>query len=222
MKIFLGLIFLANLIFLIINALSLREEHLQSEIDVIANNDQSILLLSEVLESEKSTEGSHSSTNNLTKECLQLIGTWSKPEELESVRNHLKQISYPHYIEQKIKHPTQRYWAYLPSFTNKEEAVAARQQLRLAGIKDQFILKQGQRKNSISLGLFSKKGLAEKRKQHINSLKLGLGTAVVDTLNLHVERQAFILPPPFKHRDQFVHINGLIDQQWGYCPKVEP
>ena len=61
-----------------------------------------------------------------------------------------------------------RYWVYLPPLSSKDEAKAQLAALQSKGI-DSYLIHKGERKNGISLGLFSQLELAESREAEVRA-----------------------------------------------------
>lgn len=61
-----------------------------------------------------------------------------------------------------------RYWVYIPAQKNRQEAIAMSRRLARNKVKDYYIVRGGDRNNSISLGHFKEKVHADRR---IKSLK---------------------------------------------------
>lgn len=65
-------------------------------------------------------------------------------------------------IEETLNEDKARYWVYLPPFDSQEAAKQAVADLRSRGINDTFIIQEpGPQQLAVSLGLFSKKAMAE-------------------------------------------------------------
>lgn len=81
------------------------------------------------------------------------------------------------------------YWVYLPSFKDYSAARKKVQQIQKKGVKDLFIMGKGLHKNAISLGLFNRRGAAEKRLKQVKAL--GLKAARVEA-QYRVSKQAWL------------------------------
>lgn len=65
-------------------------------------------------------------------------------------------------IEEFLNEDKARYWVYLPPFDTQEQARAAVADLKARGVGDTFIIQEpGPQQLAVSLGLFSKKSMAE-------------------------------------------------------------
>jgi len=67
-------------------------------------------------------------------------------------------------IEQK---ETSGYWVYLPAYESRQEAKSVAEKLAERGIKDYYVVTGEENRNAISLGLFSTKARADRRKADI-------------------------------------------------------
>lgn len=64
----------------------------------------------------------------------------------------------------------QRYWVYIPSLKNRDEAIAKSKLLAKKQIKDYYIIRSGAKNNGISLGHFREKVHAYRRLEYLKSL----------------------------------------------------
>jgi hypothetical protein len=62
---------------------------------------------------------------------------------------------------------TAGYWVYLPPYKSRKEALAVAGKLAERGVKDYYVVTNDENKNAVSLGLFSEKGRADRRKADI-------------------------------------------------------
>ena len=62
-----------------------------------------------------------------------------------------------------------RYWVLLPPFKSGTAARAALERLKKAGLKDYYLVRSGESRNAISLGVYSSKDSAERRLQQVHS-----------------------------------------------------
>ncbi|MFA5626995.1 MAG: hypothetical protein WC965_05920 [Thiohalomonadaceae bacterium] len=65
-----------------------------------------------------------------------------------------------------------RYWVYLPSAASASAAHATLQRLQQAKLKDIYLLKSGEKKHGVSLGVYSARYTAQHRVEQITAFKL--------------------------------------------------
>lgn len=68
------------------------------------------------------------------------------------------------------------YWVYLPAFKTYDAAKNRVAELQKKGLKDMFIMGEGEHKNAVSLGLFKSQSAADDRYQQVK--KMGLSVNV--------------------------------------------
>lgn len=73
-------------------------------------------------------------------------------------------------IRERVEKEHWRYWVYLPNAGSKARAVKKASALAKDGLKDYYVIARGEYKNSISLGHFKDKMLAEKRFKAIKKM----------------------------------------------------
>lgn len=72
----------------------------------------------------------------------------------------------------EISESLTRYWVLLPPFSTRRAAERVIARLNGAGLKDHYLIAQGEYKQGISLGLFSSKAAARRRLEAAAALKL--------------------------------------------------
>ena len=65
-----------------------------------------------------------------------------------------------------------RYWVLLPAAPSRSQALAVIEKVRRAGITDYYLIPSGEKKNVLSLGVFSTREAAQRRLAEIGRLKL--------------------------------------------------
>lgn len=83
-----------------------------------------------------------------------------------AAQNHTVLESGESFLERKV------YWVHIPPMKSYDAASNVAAALAKAKVRDFFLVKAGDAKNGISLGLFTQKDGAEKRQQQIALLKL--------------------------------------------------
>lgn len=75
-------------------------------------------------------------------------------------------VPHPEHVERI------RYWVLLPPYRSDEQARVAVERLKRAGLKDYYLIPNGENKNALSLGVFSSRESAQRRINDAASLNL--------------------------------------------------
>jgi len=139
---------------------------------VLPANVEKLVLLSEVdkasLTSERSetktdiARGASSNRRELVSRCF-TIGPFREEASVTGFQSKIKNKVKSTGIRERVEKLHWRYWVYLPDAGSKSAAVKRASDLARKGLKDYYVVARGEHKNSISLGHFKDKGLAEKR-----------------------------------------------------------
>lgn len=70
------------------------------------------------------------------------------------------------------------YWVYLPPLASRSKALALAKEMAKKGVKDYYVVPNGENENAISLGLFSEAHRAERRTERIAELGYEASTTV--------------------------------------------
>ncbi|MDH5424402.1 MAG: hypothetical protein OEY29_05360 [Gammaproteobacteria bacterium] len=103
------------------------------------------------------------------KKCY-TIGPFREESEIEGFKTKIKSKVKEIGIRERIEKEHWRYLVYLPNKGTKEKAVKMAADLARKGMKDYYVIARGEYKNSISLGHFKDKLLAEKRLNAITQM----------------------------------------------------
>lgn len=146
---------------------------------VLPENVTKLVLLSEVdkasLTSEKieveplAVENIKVSKVVVDKKCY-TIGPFREDAEIDSFKSKIKTKVREIGIRERIEKEHWRYLVYLPNSGSKQKAVKMAADLARKGMKDYYVIARGEYKNSISLGHFKDKLLAEKRRNAITKM----------------------------------------------------
>lgn len=98
---------------------------------------------------------------------------------LAAVKNRLTALGAEVLGSGEMALEKRRYWVVLPRFRSRQQAEPVMARLRAAGIKDYYFVATGEDKNTISLGLFSTPGAAQRRVAQLGPLKLKTQTREV-------------------------------------------
>ena len=104
-----------------------------------------------------------------TETCFSL-GPFSKKDAFQQVVLRFREEKVP--IQSRISKDAVQdgYWVYLPPVQDRKQAQEAIDRLREKKVRDFFLMVTGEKKNSISLGVFSKPNLAQRRMKKISAL----------------------------------------------------
>ena len=146
---------------------------------VLPANTEKLVLLSEVdkasLTSEQAevvkpvVDAKQSVVKAKIKKCFTIGPFREEPEITEfkaRIENKVKKVS----VRQRVEKQHWRYWVYLKDAGSKSKAVKLAADLARKGLKDYYVIARGEFKNSISLGHFKDKSLAEKRFKAIKKM----------------------------------------------------
>lgn len=90
------------------------------------------------------------------------IGPFSSRESLLSLSNWLQTHQMPSKERIEEKRTRERYWVYLEE-QDEAEARARLEELKKKGLSDYYLISKGDKKNAISLGLFSSQDAVNRR-----------------------------------------------------------
>ncbi len=94
---------------------------------------------------------------------------------------------------------TKRYWVMLPPVATAAKAEPMLEQLKRAGIKDFYLIRSGDNKNAISLGVYSADESAKRRLRQIRDLKLN---AKIEEITLPAKRWWLEFDWPEERKDE--------------------
>lgn len=106
------------------------------------------------------------------------IGPFSKRKQAEAALARLRAAGMQWVIHDIVLPDKTGYWVFLPPFGSRRAARAVITALRAKGIHDYFLIGTGEKKNGVSLGVFSSLALAKQRATQIrdNGLSPEQGT----------------------------------------------
>jgi SPOR domain len=135
---------------------------LLSEVDKASLRSEEVMLDAVVDEKKVKKEA-------VVKECF-TIGPFREESKIISFKAQIKTKVKKIGIRERVEKEHWRYWVYLPSAGTKAKAVKQASDLAKKGLKDYYVIARGEHKNSISLGHFKDKLLAEKRLKAIKKM----------------------------------------------------
>jgi len=90
------------------------------------------------------------------------IGPYTSIKSLLTLSNWLKEKNMPMKVRTEEKRVRERYWVYLEP-QDEAEAKAQLEELKKKGLNDYYMISKGEKKNAISLGLFSSQDAVNRR-----------------------------------------------------------
>lgn len=138
-----------------------KELVLVSELDVRSENE-----ISQIEQEAAQQEP----INNMTQEdvisCFTL-GPFRKEKLVQKLSARMSDEGFGPDTRAIEQRETAGYWVYLPPYKSRKEALAVAGKLAERGVKDYYVVTNDDNKNAVSLGLFSEKGRADRRKADI-------------------------------------------------------
>lgn len=105
--------------------------------------------------------------------CLR-ITTSTKAPDFEEIAKKAGKLDLKRLSSGEEPVTRQSYWVYIPPYKTANAVRAASAQLAKAKVRDFLVVRSGEYKHGISLGLFSQQERAERRLQEILALKLSI------------------------------------------------
>lgn len=102
--------------------------------------------------------------------CLRIAEFTSEADAIRAARR-LQHAGARIRARGKVSSTDSRYWIILPPFRSAKAAHAALAQLQRSGLKDYYLVRSGDNKNAISLGVYSSHDAARRRYREIRDLK---------------------------------------------------
>jgi cell division protein FtsN len=91
------------------------------------------------------------------------IGAFTQESDAASMRARLGSLTSAAEVKAVEELQLRGYWVYLPQSADRESALKRARQLSAAGIKDYYVVTEGNNENTISLGMFRDAVNADKR-----------------------------------------------------------
>lgn len=112
-------------------------------------------------------------------------GPFVTAREAADVADKLKPLGIE--VRQRVSESNElsAYWVYLPPFQSRERAQEATRELARRGVKDYFVVSAAGKENAVSLGVFSTREAAERRRNEI--AKLGYAPALDERYHTRFE-----------------------------------
>lgn len=106
------------------------------------------------------------------------LGPYKDADKAEAVEQAISEAGYAVSSRSIEQREVSGYWVYLPPQASRKEALALARKLAKKGVKDYYVVPDGENANAVSLGLFSEAPRAERRTQRIAALGYQAQTAV--------------------------------------------
>lgn len=98
------------------------------------------------------------------------LGPLSGEKNAKAVESAVVDAGFPASLRSYDQQEVSGYWVYLEPADSRRKALALAKELAQKGIKDYYVVGDGEFENAVSLGLFSEKARAERRAEYIRSL----------------------------------------------------
>ena len=146
------------------------------------NDDESLrlVLLSEYLNQQAPTASTDSEFSTQTNARCYTLGPFKSKSAATSLRKELDTIGIAAIRRMSKDNSRQGYWVIIPPEANRNAAKAHINDLKDKGIKDYFLVVTGEQTNAVSLGVFSKSELAQRRLDEIKELGFSARIEKVD------------------------------------------
>lgn len=225
MRLFIILLFIANLLFLGLNYFVIEPKRASPVPKKMSQGDgHSLVLLRELEKSELISDiverdfAKQSQADKQFISCFKIFGDWDL-DGFNTIKKKMESIDQSVLFEGKERRKKVNYWVVIPPFKSKQEAITAKRQLTRAKIVDTFIIKSGTRENALSLGLYSIEDGAKRRAKYVNDQNLGIAEASIEALTLYVDRYWLKVAPVKRDLDSILSIigRGVIDTELDQC-----
>lgn len=112
-------------------------------------------------------------TESATSVCLRITATVNPPD-LKSIATKADKLDIKELDSGEESLLRESYWVYIPPYKTANAVREASAQLAKAKVRDFLVIRSGEYKHGISLGLFSQRERADRRLQEILALKLSV------------------------------------------------
>jgi hypothetical protein len=109
-------------------------------------------------------------SNPVDAQYCERVGPLNEIGDANSLRARLGAISTMAEVVAKDELALRGYWVYLGASADRDTALTRARQLSAAGIRDYYVVTEGDNENTISLGMFRDAVNADKRVREINAL----------------------------------------------------
>ncbi|HDP90130.1 MAG TPA: SPOR domain-containing protein [Thioalkalivibrio sp.] len=106
------------------------------------------------------------------------LGPLRSPESAQALAALIEAEGVPVSMREREEEEIAGYWVYLPAFDSRRAAMAVARELADKGVKDYYVVPNGDYVNAVSLGLFSEPQRADRRTRQIAALGYDAITSV--------------------------------------------
>ncbi len=146
--------------------------------------------------------------------CIRVGGIRSETQ-LQNLRQSLRKLGAEGFLKggEAGAVSNSKFWVMLPPYPDLNKATEAAATLKSLKVKDFFVVRSGEYANAVSLGVFSTRANAERRKAQINALKGSMLVAKIEAIGSSVDGDYFWLS--FKLGDDAspAKIRGMLHRQ---------
>ena len=98
------------------------------------------------------------------------LGPFSDEAAVLDIKSQISEQVQDLLVRKREESERHRYWIYLPPLENRQQAIAMSKSLARRKINDYYIVRSGDKNNSISLGHFREKNHADRRVRELKKL----------------------------------------------------
>ena len=149
------------------------EDHYQDE-------NLRLVLLSEYLNEQTPATTDRNELPILNSARCYTLGPFKTKSAANNLNNELDDLGISAVRRMSKDNSRQGYWVFIPPEENRKAAKAHVDALKAKGIKDYFLVATGERTNAVSLGVYSKSDLAQRRLDEIKGLGFSAELEKVD------------------------------------------
>lgn len=174
MKWLIYLLLLVNLAFGLLHFRSVRLADIKAPVD---DDNLRLVLLKEYLARQ---DNPASGESNLIALRCNTLGPFAKKTDANKIRNKLDELGMQ--VTRRVNKDNRRkgYWVMIPPANSRDEAKRSIEDLQARDVHDYFLVATGEQVNAVSLGVFSRSELAQRRYDEIKELGFRVQVRPVD------------------------------------------
>lgn len=135
-----------------------------------ANGVASLVLLSERDTAGPISEIAKTPDSSQADDACVSIGPFSNRSSVRSVITALTPLTRRIQFREGQLERSRGWWVFLPTFPDRDSALATARQLSQRGVKDYYVITAGDQQNTVSLGLFRERNNADSRQRELAAL----------------------------------------------------
>lgn len=124
--------------------------------------------------------------------CLRITSAAKRPD-FESIAKSVEQLDMKQLDSGEETLTRESYWVFIPPYKTASAARDVSAQLAKAKVRDFLVVRSGEYKHGISLGLFSQRERADKRLQQVLALKLAIRRPEIQTRSTSMQSYWMVL-----------------------------